>query len=209
MATYGKAQDPRRKLVGLGGVVLLHVVVIWGLVSGLARHAIELLPAPIETKIIEDVVKPEIEPPPPPPPEFELPPPPAFVPPPEIVINRPPPTEPTRAIQTVSQEVPPPAPPPRAEPKRVAPVVLARNCRDPDYPSISQRLGEAGSVVVELLVGTDGRVSDSRIKTSSGHDRLDKAALQGLSRCRFTPGTVDGQPAAAWAQLRYTFRAAN
>jgi protein TonB len=172
----------------------------------LARHGIELLPPPIETKIIEDVTPPDVEPLPPPPPDFEIPPP-AFVPPPDIVISRP--AEPTRAIQTVSQNVPPPsAPPPVAAraPVRVAPVVRARNCRDPDYPSISQRLGETGSVVVELLVGTDGRVTDSRIRQSSGFDRLDKAAIAGLSRCRFTPGTVDGQAEAAWAQMRYTFR---
>jgi protein TonB len=203
---FGQQADPRRKLIGLGGVALLHVVVIWALVNGLARKAIEVLPLPIETKIIEDTPKPDEEPPPPPPPELDIPPP-AFVPPPEIVINRPPPKEPPKTIRTVTQEVPPP-PPPRAAPQRVAPVVKARNCREPDYPSISQRLGEVGSVVVELLVGTDGRVSDSRIKQSSGYERLDQAALKGLSRCRFTPGTVDGEPESAWAQMKYTFRAA-
>ncbi len=205
---FGQQADPRRKLIGLSGVALLHVVVIWGLVNGLARKAIEVLPLPIETKIIEDSPKPEDEPPPPPPPpELDIPPP-AYVPPPEIVINRPPPKEPPKAIRTVTQDVPPP-PPPRVAPTRVAPVVKARNCREPDYPSISQRLGEVGSVVVELLVGVDGRVSDSRVKQSSGYERLDKAALKGLSRCRFTPGTVDGNPEAAWAQMKYTFRAAN
>jgi len=203
---FGQQADPRRKLIGLGGVALLHVVVIWALVNGLARKAIEVLPLPIETKIIEDAPKIDEEPPPPPPPELDIPPP-AYVPPPEIVINRPPPKEPPKTIQTVTREVPPP-PPPRAAPVRVAPVVKARNCREPDYPSISQRLGEVGSVVVELLVGTDGRVSDSRIQQSSGYERLDQAALKGLSRCRFTPGTVDGEPESAWAQMKYTFRAA-
>lgn len=203
---YGKQANPARRAASIGAVVLLHIAVIWGLVAGLARHGIELLPPPIETKIIEDVTPPDVEPLPPPPPEFDIPPP-AFVPPPDIVISRPPPPN---AIQTVTREVPPPAPPPVTRaPVTVAPVVRARNCRDPDYPAISQRLGETGSVVVELLVGTDGRVTDSRIRQSSGFDRLDKAALAGLSRCRFTPGTVDGQPQSAWAQMRYTFRTAN
>lgn len=201
---FGAQRDPRRRLMSLAGVGLLHVAVIWGLVHGLARHAVEPLPAPIETKIIDDVTPPDVEPLPPPPPDFEIPPP-AFVPPPDIVISRP--AEPTRAIQTVSNTVPPPAPAPVVRaPVTVAPVVRARNCRDPDYPAISQRLGETGSVVVELLVGADGRVTDSRVRESSGFERLDKAALAGLSRCRFTPGTVDGQAQAAWAQMRYTFR---
>lgn len=114
---FGQQADPRRKLIGLGGVVLLHVVVIWALVNGLARKAMEVLPLPIETKIIEEQQQPEVEPPPPPPPELDIPPPPAFVPPPEIVINRPPPPEPPKTIQTVTREVPPPAPPPRVVPQ--------------------------------------------------------------------------------------------
>jgi protein TonB len=64
-------------------------------------------------------------------------------------------------------------------------------------------------VVLQLLVGTDGKVTDSKIEGSSGYERLDKAAQAALSRCRFTPGTVDGVPAPAWAQIKYTFKPSN
>ncbi|MGH8444816.1 MAG: energy transducer TonB, partial [Solimonas sp.] len=61
---FGQKPNSSRRLAGLVGVVIFHALLIWGLVSGLARKAIELLPPPIETKIIEEV-KPPDEPPPP------------------------------------------------------------------------------------------------------------------------------------------------
>jgi len=198
------------KAIGIGFVVVLHVLVLWALANGLAHKVVELLPPPIETKLLEEQKAEEPPPPPPPPPDFQPPPPPS-IPPPEINIAAP--AAPVATTITATTKPPPPAPPPPApvqrEPVTVAPVVKAANCRPPEYPAISERLGEAGSVVVAMLVGTDGKVSDSRVQTSSGYPRLDEAARKGLSRCRFTPGTVDGQPAAAWAQMKYTFKPAN
>ncbi len=195
---FGQRRDPTRRLISIGLVVLIHLGFIWVLVNGLARKAIELLPPPIETKILEETQT-EEAPPPPPPPKFDTPPPP-FVPPPEISIQSTAPRP--NAIQSSSKPAPP-APKPKTT---KAPVVKAKNCREPDYPPVSERLGETGTVLLQLLVGVDGKVTDSKIEKSSGFPRLDKAAQDALSRCRFTPGEVDGQPSAAWAQLRYTFR---
>lgn len=204
---FGQRPDPTRRLVGITGVIAFHALVVWALVSGLARKAIEVLPAPIETKILEEVTQQEEPPPPPPPPEFDTPPPP-FIPPPEITIMQRP--APTNTITTTTERPPaPPPPPPVAaprEPVRVPPVVKAKACREPDYPPVSERLGEAGTVVLQLLVGVDGKVTDSRIEQSSGYERLDKVAQQALSRCRFQPGTVDGKPEPGWAKIRYTFK---
>lgn len=201
---FGKRQDPKKRMIGLVGVVIFHVLLVWGLVSGLARKAIELLPPPIETKLLEDAPTEEEPPPPPPPPKLDVPPPP-FIPPPEISIQTT--AAPTNAI-TTTNKAPPPAAPPAPKPARVskAPVVKARLCKEPEYPAVSERLGETGTVLLQLLVGTDGRVTDSKIEKGSGFERLDKAAQQALSRCKFEPGEVDGKPSAAWAQLKYTFR---
>ena len=205
---FGKRQDPKKRLIGLAGVVIFHVLLVWGLVSGLARKAIELLPPPIETKILEDAPSEEEPPPPPPPPKLDVPPPP-FIPSPEITIQTAP--APTNAITTTNKPPPPAAPAPAPRPSGVtkAPVVKAKACREPEYPAVSERLGETGTVLLQLLVGTDGKVSDSKIEKSSGFERLDKAAQQALSRCKFEPGEVDGKPSAAWAQLKYTFRKQN
>ena len=177
------------------------------MVSGLARKAIEVLPAPFETQILDEQRAEEEPPPPPPPPQLDIPPPP-FIPPPEINIATPPPSS-ANTITTQSVVATPAAPPPpKAAPVSRPPVVKANACRQPEYPPVSERLGEAGSVVLQLLVGVDGKVTDSKVESSSGYERLDKAAQAALSRCKFEPGTVDGVPSPAWAQLKYTFRPA-
>jgi protein TonB len=113
----------------------------------------------------------------------------------------------------------PPAPPPpvaapppgpiataRPEPVRVPPVIdAAKNCKKPAYPPASVRLGEKGTVLLRFLIDTDGRVKSSEVQSSSGHQRLDEAAREALSLCRFKPGISDGQPVEAWATLRYTW----
>ena len=53
---------------GLTFVIVLHILLGWALVNGLARRVIDVVKAPIETKIIEEVKKPPPEVPPPPPP---------------------------------------------------------------------------------------------------------------------------------------------
>ena len=195
----------KSRMFGIGGVIVFHVLLVWGLVSGLARKAIEVLPAPFETQILDEQRAEEEPPPPPPPPQLDIPPPP-FIPPPEINIATPPPSS-ANTITTQSVVATPPAPPPpKAAPVSRPPVVKANACRQPEYPPVSERLGEAGSVVLQLLVGVDGKVTDSKVETSSGYERLDKAAQAALSRCKFEPGTVDGVPSPAWAQLKYTFR---
>ena len=195
----------KSRMFGIGGVIVFHVLLVWGLVSGLARKAIEVLPAPFETQILDEQRAEEEPPPPPPPPQLDIPPPP-FIPPPEINIATPPPSS-ANTITTQSVVATPAAPPPpKSAPVSRPPVVKANACRQPEYPPVSERLGEAGSVVLQLLVGVDGKVTDSKVETSSGYERLDKAAQAALSRCKFEPGTVDGVPSPAWAQLKYTFR---
>jgi periplasmic protein TonB len=94
----------------------------------------------------------------------------------------------------------------RPEPVRVPPVIdAARNCKKPSYPPASIRLGETGTVLLRFLIDTDGRVKSSEVQSSSGHTRLDEAAREALSLCRFKPGISDGQPVEAWATLRYTW----
>ncbi|WP_226949160.1 energy transducer TonB [Rhizorhabdus wittichii] len=66
--------------------------------------------------------------------------------------------------------------------------------RPPRYPVESRRKHEQGTVVVRLLIGTDGRVADISIAQSSGFARLDQAALQAIRGWRWQPIIRDGQP---------------
>jgi protein TonB len=77
----------------------------------------------------------------------------------------------------------------------------------PPYPSASIRFGEEGTVTVEVRVGTDGRVRESRLRHSSGFPRLDAAALaEARHAWRLKPATVDGVPVEAWYAVRVSFR---
>ena len=199
----------KNHLPGIAFVIVLHVIIIYALVTGLARKAVELVAKPLETKLIAEVTKPQDVPPPPPP--KIAPPPPPFIPPPEINIQvavTPSPAAITAVTTTAPpKEAPPPAPvaAPKA-PVRTAPVVLAKSCEPPAYPAASRRLGESGAVVLNFLINAEGKVVESRIDSSSGVERLDEAARRALALCKFTPGTVDGKPEQSWHKLRYVWQ---
>jgi len=169
--------DPKRHLVGITVVILFHLLVVWALVSGLAKKVVDVVRAPIETKVIEEIKKPP--PPPevvvPPPPKLEAPPPP-FIPPPEIQIATPPPPQPTI---TATTPTPPPAPvaiaptPPPAAPAPPAPpapatasagVVCSNYASvmgDVAFPRDAQRQGiERGEATIQFTLTASGEVKD-------------------------------------------------
>ncbi len=200
-----------RKIGGITAVVLLHVVMVYGLITGSAHRVIEAVSQPLMTKIIQETKPPDLPPPPPPPPKVAAPPPP-FIPMPEIQVRQPVVSKAiTQVTTTKPVEAPPPVAAPVAAPQpapavRVPPVIdAAHACRKPEYPSISRRLEETGTVVLNFLIDLDGKVVDSNVAQSSGKNRLDEAARQALALCNFKPGTVDGKPEKSWAQIRYTW----
>jgi protein TonB len=174
-------RDPKRHLIGIGAVVILHVLVVWALVSGLARKVVEVVKGPIEVKVIEEVIK---KPPPPevvpPPPKLAAPPPP-FIPPPEINIAPPPTTAPTITAVTkdaptapsapVIQKVPESPQVASAAPSIRSAQVACANYREVMssivYPREALKDGLEGEVVIEFTVGANGQIKDAVIKSSS------------------------------------------
>lgn len=207
---FQSKQNSPARILGFGFVILLHVVIVYGLANGLAHSVVEAINGPMETKIIDEVQKKEEEPPPPPP-DFKQPPP-AFVDLPQINIETAQPaTHAIQAVTNVRPTAPPPPPPPpvKREPPRQDP---RHPITQPDYPATSRRLGEEGAVVLKFLVEADGRLKDDSItvEQSSGHDRLDKAAIAEARRhWRFLPATENGKAVAAWHQFRVVFQLTN
>jgi protein TonB len=208
---YAQQQrDPTKHLIGLTVVFLLHVLLIYALVTGLARKVVEVLKKPIETKIVEEAKPPPPpETPPPPPPKLTTPPPP-FIPPPEVQIAV---TPPAATITAVTSTPPPPvatiapSPPPVAHaPVRTGPVIRKEGCQEPEYPTASRRAEETGTVTLRFYVDEEGRAVKSEVIRSSGHKRLDEAARAALSLCKFKPGTVDGKPVPMTGELQYVWR---
>lgn len=203
---YLKQQkNPLRQAANFWLVLLLHLAFGYLLVTSLGHSVVEVLKGPVAATVIEPP-KPLDEPRP-------LPVPPKFLPPPadrlvlpDIIV----PTARPNAPIVFDQKPEAPADHPQAAsapvPVRTAPVIDARACATPEYPAMAIRAGWEGVVDLEFLIGLDGRVVESRTARSSGHARLDDAARDALSLCRFTPGTVDGKPERSWAHLRYNWQ---
>ena len=208
--SYAHPRSQSRRLTGLVVTVALHIVLIYALIHGLARKIVEIVTPPLETKIIEEIKPPQPDKPPPPPPKLATPPPP-FIPPPEVNIQMPIQQAPT--ITAVAPTPPPapvpftPTPPPVVrEPVRTPPVVQAASCDKPEYPPAARRANETGTVLLNFLIDTNGKVLDSKVERSSGSRRLDDAARAALELCRFRPATVDGSATRAWARIEYVWR---
>ena len=219
-STYLQA-PPKRKLIGLAGVVVLHALLFWAIQAGLTRTVLQKMPPVVQALLLEEK-RPELQPLPPaaprPPATPAAPkmPPAAYVPPADTpVVSAP------NAIAAVSATAPPstattsPAPTataaPAAVPRSSAPVrttagVNIAQCDKPEYPRASRGLEEEGTVALRFLVGPDGKVLQSEVEKSSGFKRLDEAARAGLSKCQFRPATVDGKPEQAWTTIRYVWR---
>jgi len=76
----------------------------------------------------------------------------------------------------------------------------------PRYPRLSQRIGEEGTVRLRVMVDAEGRPVEWAIEASSGHDRLDQAALDVIEEWRFTPAQRNGQPVAGEVIVPMRFR---
>ena len=66
----------------------------------------------------------------------------------------------------------------------------------PTSPAHAVACQESGAVKLALTIGTDGRVSDALVTSSSGYGDLDAAASVGARSWRYLPATKDGEPIA-------------
>jgi periplasmic protein TonB len=178
--------DPRRRMVGWAVVILVHLVVLWALVTGTARRGLEIIKKPLEAAVIQEVI---IPPPPPPPPPKEIvkpltpkveAPPPPFVPPPDVT----PPPSAAPAIQSVQTPPPTPAviappPPPAAPVGRQSIGVACPNMVPPEMPVQAIRKGIEGVVVAEATI-RDGRVVN--VEFRSGNSVFHSAIRTAMSQ---------------------------
>jgi TonB family protein len=102
-----------------------------------------------------------------------------------------------------SQTQPPPSPRAPADssspaaadappPTRFRPPVLVERV-EAKYPEQARKDGVTGTVLLQLVVGTDGRVSDAKVARPAGHG-FDEAAMEAARTLRFEPATQEGQP---------------
>jgi periplasmic protein TonB len=186
-------RDPTRHVIGLTVVILLHVLVIYALVTGLARKAVEVIKKPLSATIIEEIKAPP--PPPPPPKKVEMPkvqaPVQPYVPPPDIPVTTPT-TEPVISAPTTTVPTAPAviAPPPVVEAPAPKPAVrrgITRIEGDmPNYPREAIKAGvPGGKVVARLLIDEKGNVTEVQIMESNPPRVFDREVIRALSRWKF------------------------
>ncbi len=197
---YARRQrDPTRHLIGMAFVVLVHVLVIYALVTGLARTAVEVIKKPLSATIIEEIKAPPPPPPPPPPKKIvEAPkvqaPVQTYVPPPDIpvptttaepvisAVTATPPTEPHVIAPPPVVEAPP-APLPKPAVRRG---ITRLSGEDPVYPRAAIRAGiDKGRVLARVMIDEKGNVHEVIIVKSEPPGRFDQAVIDALKEWKF------------------------
>lgn len=208
----------QRRLV-IGGIAVAHVAALWAVmqvpavreaVQGAAPVFVHLLaaepepvptppvptPRPTPVPVVKTPPKPVIAAPAPSPAPaaFEVP--------------QPPPAPPVTAAAPQAVEAPPAPPPPPAPPApRLVPASALQylSAPPPEYPRMSRRQNEAGTVLLRVQIDTRGLPVSVQMQRSSGHPRLDEAAIDAVKRWRFKPHTENGQPLTSLADIPVIF----
>lgn len=213
---YADQKMSGNKVTALIIVAIIHVLVGYALVTGLAYSAAKKLVEKVTTVEIKEEVKKEE--PPPPPKKQEAPPPPIVAPPPKIqlappppvtvVDTPPPPAPPAPIVLAPPAPVPPPPAPSQARPARAKNQgSWAARIQD-NYPSDALRQEKEGRVGVRVTIGPDGRVTGCSVTSSSGTPSLDSAACDGMQRyARYDPALDEaGHPTTGSASTAIVYK---
>jgi periplasmic protein TonB len=83
------------------------------------------------------------------------------------------------------------------------PAVLSKV--DPEYSEEARKAKYSGSVMLSIVVNTDGKAEDVKVVKSLGMG-LDEKAIEAVMKWRFTPGKNKGVPVKVRAQIEVNFR---
>lgn len=78
---------------------------------------------------------------------------------------------------------------------------------EPVYPQLARTAHVEGVVVLEGIIGVDGRIHE--IKVKSGHPFLVQAAVEAVRQWIYRPGTLNGELVEVIAPITVTFRLAH
>jgi len=193
----------------IGAIAVAHVGAIWAVLQVPAVREAVMEAAPMFVELLAPPAPPV--PPPPVLPAIKAPPPvviaaPAAAPAPAAFEVAPAPEGPVPPAPPVpvQQVEAPPAPP--APPKMIpASALQYLEAAPPEYPRVSRRLNEAGTVMLRLYIDERGLPATVQVNRSSGSSRLDEAALAAVKKWRFKPYAENGQPMAGWAVIPVIF----
>ena len=76
----------------------------------------------------------------------------------------------------------------------------------PTYPDLAREAGVEGTVMVNVLVGKDGRVIEVQVDKKRQVPMLNDAALAAARLWVFKPALSNNQPVAVWTAIPFNFR---
>jgi protein TonB len=205
----------RGRVWAIAIVAVLHALLAYAFVSGLAYRFVKGLNPDMKTFDVKEEPPPPPDEPPPPPPEQPNSPPITAVPSPFPIPSPMPvaPTPPAVYVPPVPQITPPAPAPPAPPPPRIVPPQRARANLNSyfsadDYPAAALRGNDQGTTGFSLTIGPNGRVTDCQVTSSSGSSALDQATCRILrSRARYTPARdSSGNPTSGRDSGRVTWR---
>ena len=211
-----RQRDPTRHLIGIAFVVLVHALVIWALITGLAGKAIQVIKKPLNATIIEEIKLPPPPPPPPPPKKIELPkvqvPVQPYVPPPDI----PPPVAPTEPVISAPTTVVPtepaviaPPPPVAVAPPAPPQPAVRKGVTCPEreevvFPREAIRKGvEKGRIDAIMSIDEKGNVTEVAITTSEPRGVFDRVVRETLVNWKCA---ADGTKYKASVELNFVLK---
>ena len=75
----------------------------------------------------------------------------------------------------------------------------------PEYPRMARRIGQEGTVWVQVLLDIDGSVMDAVIAKPTGMTLLEEAALKAAYKNRFSPAIQNDHPVRIWVTYSVHF----
>lgn len=216
---YADQEMSGSRIVSIVIVALIHLVIGYLLVTGLAMSAVKTVVQRVTTVDIDEP-EPEEEEPPPPEPDQEVVPPPVAPPAPINIAPAPPPIQTTTVIEPerpVIREVQVvrPTPTPTPSPTQSRARAAARDGQNrwaariqSNYPRRAVQREIEGNVGVSVTIGPDGRVTGCSVTSSSGSEDLDEAACEGMQRyARYEPALDDaGNPTTGRDSMTIVYR---
>ena len=103
---------------------------------------------------------------------------------------------------------PPPPPPKPTTPKRIRVGGQVESARlifqpKPEYPPLAKMARIQGTVRLEAIISKDGTIQD--LKMISGHPLLVKSAIEAVSRWRYQPTLLNGEPVEVVTEIDVNF----
>ncbi|HEX4534698.1 MAG TPA: energy transducer TonB [Rhizomicrobium sp.] len=184
-----------RRMASIAFVGALHIVLIYALMNGLAQKIVSVVPHDIVAHIVET---PQQQP---------------ALPPPPVQIAKVQPTEQPAIEPVIDIQTPPAATAIQSPPPQPTTAIansgasgLTNTHTTPPYPPDARRLGQQGTVVLQITIAANGAVTDAKVATSSGTPALDQTAVAWvMSHWKYKPAIANGAPTQSVTQAAVKF----